>query len=409
MPPHPDTPHLIAVLGRASAAFGDAVATFSGLAITASSLSAVDSRTREWRSLMPRAVESPERLFAEHTYLSAALKFLGRRRLEPSAPIKDAAELRQVMLGDYFQFHHVFDFAEDDLLTWPVSAVLPPEARAAAEAVLQKMNAAIQMDRFALVGAEELTALCDDILGGAEGPLRGTALSVVQEVDLRGSTGGALLDPAAGTGQRLGEAVEVVAGALRVRGDPPQRSLEHLRDNVVGLQLDPGLLAASRLHYLLALGTLVSGRHPDATTPVYMDLHNAGPLPADGPAAALFRFRTLPFPFEVPVKLLDDHALARRVFGAMYLYLDAYAINSPNEMSFLSAFGAYLQGRKDIRPHLTMDETGVLVGTMTSLRNLYLPDHDLLYFTLLKHAVLAEAIRRRPFDHVLGEAPATHA
>ena len=401
-------PSLVATFGRGSAAFAELterlMAHYKGLAKHPS----VKHRFDEWHALAHDIVEAPDVAFVQQTYLSMLLRLLARRVLEPGAGLEGADEARKVLLGDYFQVNQrVYDLAEDDLFTWPLHPALDDAARTEGGDIaiaLFDLLAAVDTG----IDPQVVSALCADLLEGSWS-VDSATLSGMEHTALIEQVGPSVLAPVSGLGVRLSEAVRMVREGMATRRDSPQVMLDHLRDNVGGLALEPVLLVAARLNYLLSLGDLKIGRHPAITLPVYMDLHNAGPTPSSDETVATFRFRSLPFPLEAPQAVLNDYVLAQRVAGAMYLYLDDYVVRSPDEDRFLSAFGSYLQGRKDIGPHLQLNDVGVLVGAMTALRRLYLPGRDLLFFTLLKHAVLSEALRRRRFDVILaGPAPRKH-
>ena len=78
-----------------------------------------------------------------------------------------------------------------------------------------------------------------------------------------------VLDPACGSGTFLVILIKYIRERMERKNRDPQKTLELILQNVVGIDLNPLAVIATRTNYLLALGDLLKHRQGDIDIPVY--------------------------------------------------------------------------------------------------------------------------------------------
>ena len=118
-----------------------------------------------------------------------------------------------------------------------------------------------------------------------------------------------VLDPACGSGTFL---VEVISRMIRtaVRQDP-RRTLHQILENVVGFDLSPLAVQASKVNYMLALSPLIRHADPEdpITIPVFLADSVSPPRRAGLLEGDVYRFDTSEGPWRMPSVLADAHYL----------------------------------------------------------------------------------------------------
>lgn len=209
-----------------------------------------------------------EDLFLEHTYLATIAKLLASVVFPQPALGRET----DILTGAYFQALGIENFIEEDLFTWP----LHPKVQVAAERFLRGLR----------------TQLADyDPAGFTEDVLKGLYQELVDpqmrhdlgefytpdwlaEYMLRETLGkrpqSTVLDPACGAGTFLFLAIRLVAGALKKRRWSNRRVLQHIQQNIVGVDVHPLAVLIARTNYLVAAAPLLHGRRGRFLVPVYL-------------------------------------------------------------------------------------------------------------------------------------------
>ena len=93
---------------------------------------------------------------------------------------------------------------------------------------------------------------------------------VLNELGYDGQTDKRILDPACGSGTFLVLAIKRLRERCFSEGLNEQETLETILNNIVGIDLNPLAVVASRTNYLLALGDLLAHRVTEIDIPVYL-------------------------------------------------------------------------------------------------------------------------------------------
>jgi len=116
-----------------------------------------------------------------------------------------------------------------------------------------------------------------------------------------------VLDPACGTGTFL---IEIISRMIRTAGDSnPSRTLQRILDNVVGFDLNPLAVQASKVNYLLAVAPLL--RYADAPVLLPIFLADSVSLPRRGGMLEgdVYVFETSEGDWQIPVPLVESRFL----------------------------------------------------------------------------------------------------
>ena len=226
---------------------------------------------QEWNSYLRVVYGSPvgsKRLFLGHTYLATLAKVLAWRRVAGGGSAPQDGEIEEVLKGDYFGKRGLLNFLEEDFFSWIArDGALPFGRRLARELINQLGN-------YDLRGLPEdvLKGLYQELVDPAERHELGEfytpdwlAERMTRKM-LCGNDSASVLDPACGSGTFLAMAIRHKRTAL---GDSTA-TLEHILENVVGVDVHPLAVITAKVNYLLALGQLVGHAKRPMSLPVYL-------------------------------------------------------------------------------------------------------------------------------------------
>jgi len=213
-------------------------------------------------------VESDD-LFIKHTYLATLAKLLAYSAISGGALPVLEEQLAEILEGRIFsEKWGVHNFLEEDFFSW---VMRQPSGLKASRMMLERLS------------AYDLSRVDEDILKslyqGLVDPEKRHDLGeyytpdwlaeyMIEEV--LSSPTKSLLDPACGSGTFLAAAIRKKKTELKskLHGD---QLLEHILENVQGIDVHPLAIILSRATYLLSIGTeLLSARKGPIAVPIYM-------------------------------------------------------------------------------------------------------------------------------------------
>ena len=297
-------------------------------------------------------VDFPVLLFAVHTYYALFMKLLATEVIVASGSITDSfigalartklkKQLSELESGEILQRHNIRNAIEQDFFGW-----YPEAWTTDLQGVLWKFIqtlAAYDIGTFQLK-PDRARDLLKDLYHGlipesvrhALGEYYTPDWLAEHTIDLAGYGGDpkkTFLDPACGSGTFLVMAIHKVRQWLADRSvdwgsnKKKQEAVDLIRHNIVGFDLNPLAVIASRTNYLFALGPLLRYRTAgtDFEIPVY--LTDSVLLPGRTEfAPGLFAMDTVAFPmtvgtFNLPTKIVET----RQVPDLMNLLHDSIA------------------------------------------------------------------------------------
>jgi len=207
-------------------------------------------------------------LFLRHTYLATLAKLIAWARLTEKSLIPSSEEISSILNGEFFRGQRIANFLEEDFFSWI--------AREAAEAI----GLDISKKLLSLLLRYNLKELSEDVLKALYQQLVDPearhdlgeyytpdwlAHRMVQKV-LDENPQYSVLDPACGSGSFLYMTIKYKRDAL----GNSRETLEHILENVVGIDIHPLAVIITKTNYLLALGDLFKKRRKPVALPIYL-------------------------------------------------------------------------------------------------------------------------------------------
>ena len=207
-----------------------------------------------------------------------------------------------------------------------------------------------------------------------------------------------LLDPACGSGTFLVLAIKRAREwALEHWGVSPNAQtelLEKITKNIVGIDLNPLAVLASKANYLIALGKLIRYRTGDVTIPVYLADSITVSTKTSARGGKRIALKTVAGEFEVPLEIIEK-GLVDKVFEAIE---DGLRRNY-NPGKFIAYLYTYkLKGRK-----FSQDTEDALKELYKKLYQLEQEGKDRIWTRVLRNAFAPLTIGK--FDFVVGNPP----
>lgn len=267
----PRTKQIVDDFGPTSGAFVHAMNVLDGLwkSVEKDSESQVfyDSWQKYLRITYGGPVAEAE-LFLRHTYLATLAKLMVWARLTGETEPPVDKELRTVLNGQYFSQRGIQNFLEEDFFAWLARDAAWPQALTMSRRLL------VQLATY------NLRELSEDVLKGLYERLVDPkdrhdlgeyytpdwlAARVVHEL-LKDSPEASVLDPACGSGTFLYQTVLF----KREKLGNTAKTLKHVSENVVGIDIHPLAVIVAKTTYLLGLGDLLEKRGKAIRIPVYL-------------------------------------------------------------------------------------------------------------------------------------------
>jgi hypothetical protein len=207
-------------------------------------------------------------LFLRHTYLAAFAKLMAYMRLAKRNAVLSAADIDDIFTGKFFQKLGIVNFLEEDFLSW----IAREKVRDTLVELTRRISTLLEKYHLEEISEDVLKSLYQELVDPQTRHDLGEFYTpdwladyIIQHA-LKSDPEAKLLDPACGSGSFLYFAIRYKREKL---GDS-KRTLDHIRDNVVGMDIHPLAVTIAKTNYLLALGDLLLKRPKDFSIPVYM-------------------------------------------------------------------------------------------------------------------------------------------
>nr|WP_240922552.1 N-6 DNA methylase [Thermococcus sp. 9N3] len=220
----------------------------------------------------------------------------------------------------------------------------------------------------------------------------------LEEAGYDGNPDMRVLDPACGSGTFLVLAIkrarEWALEHWGVSADAQTELLEKITKNIVGIDLNPLAVLASKANYLIALGKLIRYRTGDVTIPVYLADSITVSTKTSARGGKRIALKTVAGEFEVPLEIIEN-GLVDKVFEAIE---DGLRRNySPGK--FVAYLYTYkLKGRK-----FSQDTEDALKELYKKLYQLEQEGKDRIWTRVLRNAFAPLTLGK--FDLVVGNPP----
>jgi hypothetical protein len=201
-----------------------------------------------------------------------------------------------------------------------------------------------------------------------------------------------VLDPACGSGTFL---VEVISRMVATDGDSnPRETLYRILENVVGFDLSPLAVQASKVNYLLALAPLLRHADDPVSIPVFLCDSVSPPRHGGLLEGDVFVLETSEGEWRVPAVLAQTHYLPA-IGGVL-----RQGVDEDHDGTWVREEAERRLPMVDEQDRAVLDD---VVGLFEKLRDLERSDRDGMWWYLVSNA-FAPALQG-PFDFVVGNPP----
>jgi hypothetical protein len=258
------------------------------------------------------ALIAEQELFLRHTYLATLAKIMVWIRLTGATEPPMEPELRSILNGHYFGQRGIQNFLEEDFFAWLARDAAWPQTQTLGRRLL------LQLATY------NLRELSEDVMKGLYEKLVDPkdrhdlgeyytpdwlAAMIVRE-RLKENPRASVLDPACGSGTFLYQTILYKREHL---GDSV-KTLKHIEESVVGIDIHPLAVIVAKTIYLLGLGDLLQHRTVRIRIPVYL---------AD----------SIKPPVQHVRQKRGDHETRQMTFGTYGVTLNGDVVNLPEDLA----------------------------------------------------------------------------
>lgn len=370
-------------------------------------------------------VEFPIVLFAVHTYYALLMKMLATEVIVAQGGISDTFiggltrtdlknQLRQLESGDILERHNIRNAIEQDFFGWYPEA-WTAELQDVLWTFAQTLSAydigtfQLKPDRARDLLKDLYHGLIPETVRHALGEYYTPDWLAEHTLDLAGYDGDprkTLLDPSCGSGTFLLLAIQRVRQWLadnQVEWGSNERKREAvslIRRNIVGFDLNPLAVIASRTNYLFALGPYLRFRASgaDFEVPVYLTDSVLLPGRSKQQTGSLFAQDTIPFPMTVGVFSLPREVVVNRQVPALMNLLHDCIADDHSCTSFVN------RARKQLSLAEDGPATVALRTLFDTMKELDRQGKNRVWAKLIRNRY-ASLFFREYFDFVVGNPP----
>ncbi len=207
-------------------------------------------------------------LFLRHTYLATLAKLIAWARLTEKSLIPSSEEISSILNGEFFQGQRIANFLEEDFFSW----IAREDAEAVGLDISKKLLSLLLRYNLKELSEDVLKALYQELVDPEARHDLGEYYTPdwlaqrMVERTLVENPKASVLDPACGSGTFLYMIIKYKRDAL----GNSRETLEHILENVVGIDIHPLAVIITKTNYLLALGDLFKKRRKPIALPIYL-------------------------------------------------------------------------------------------------------------------------------------------
>ncbi|MDW7985795.1 MAG: N-6 DNA methylase [Nitrososphaerota archaeon] len=342
-----------------------------------------------------------EELYLRHTYLATLAKLVVYASYSGGALPISRDEITNILNGSVFRRWRITNFIEEDFFSW-VHRV--EEGLEATRTLISKLSSydlsSVTIDVFKELYQGLVDPEARHDLGEYYTP-DWLAEMIVNDV-LADNPYKSVLDPACGSGTFL--AMAITYKKRMIKDLTPQQLLEHILENVIGIDIHPLAVIIARATYLTTIGReLLEAREKDLIIPVYLSnsikllqeevlVHGGQAYPIDVEGSKRFL---------LPSSLAYNPFLCDLVIDAVRDYAESIAEGAPDSLELfdlhMSSYG--------LRDKLSEIDLQTLHYTAQNMAELIKAGKDIVWGFILKNYYKPILFSKKKFDVIVGNPP----
>ncbi|MEO0074846.1 MAG: N-6 DNA methylase [candidate division WOR-3 bacterium] len=345
-----------------------------------------------------------DELFCRHTYLATLAKLMAWRRLTDSSNIVEESDVLSVLEGRYFKNQGIENFLEEDFYSW----IVRDEA----------IKSGIELSRMllSLLNNYNLRELSEDVLKSLYQELVDPktrhdlgefytpdwlAHRMVKKL-MQKNPEGSFLDASCGSGTFLYLIIREKRDCLHDK----QKTLRHILDTVVGIDIHPLAVIVAKTNYILALGDLIRKRQKGEKLNIPIYLANSIRLPErelqrtlESPKIPSYQGNIDNIDVFIPEILFDKSALYDESIDAAR----EFALENINNEITENLFSNFITNQ---HPNLAIckDLVSGIFNVADALHKCLIRKRDTIWAYVLKN-VYKPTFLKGKFDFVIGNPP----
>jgi type I restriction-modification system DNA methylase subunit len=269
---HPKTEEIVRDFGIKSPAFKYCLNAFDQIWKTIKDRSDFKVIYDNWEKYLRvtyGSVIGSEELFLRHSYLAVFTKLIVWMRISESSTIPSSEMIIKILEGEFFIEQGIDNFLEEDFFSW----IVREQTKDTGIDISRKLINQLANYNLRELSEDILKSLYQELVDPETRHDLGEyytpdwlAQRMVEHI-LKDNPSACVLDPSCGSGTFLYMAIRHKKHELGFK----QETLEHIINNVVGIDIHPLAVITAKTNYLLALGDLLKKRGTKRVqVPVYL-------------------------------------------------------------------------------------------------------------------------------------------
>ncbi len=352
--------------------------------------------------------------FIIHTYLVTLVKLIMYLRLYGA---ESDANIEKIIDGTYFRELGILNFIEEDFFTW----ILEEPIRNESLKLIRNLFNELDIYDFDQADEDLFKEIYQDIVGPSTRHRLGeyytpewlAELTLLEALNHSSKEIPRILDPACGSGTFITNAINLLKKKLLM--EPPNKQLEIILANVVGIDVNPLAVIIARANYIIALGELIKYKKEEILIPIYLadsiklpEIEEPKLISGKRTYKIQIKLREKPEiggikPLLIPVDIVKNEKILSKVLERIKILLMLYR-DKEKSLQKENLFSVF---RKYLIEVLQLDEetASILLSTFNTL--LFLLEHDLdsIWIFVLRNIYAPIRMKEEKFDIIVGNPP----
>lgn len=354
-----------------------------------------------------------QELFLRHTYLATLAKLIVYGYFAEGTLPTSEDEIVKTLNGNAFKEWKIHNFLEEDFFAWIVRG----KTRTLGARFARKLIKFIARYDLDNIDQDMLREVYQELVdpetrkGLGEFYTPEWLTELLLNPLIAKTPDGSVLDPACGSGTFLFTAIRLKKKHItEMRG---QTLLQHIVENVQGIDVHPLAVIVSKANYLLALGKLLRSARAriPVSVPVYLSNSIKPPEREMDPSAVIptYRFDAYGEMLQIPTAVADNPTMMDAVIDLLNEYSVDIALSGGRHEYTLDYFTKLLSKRIPDLNAADSAHTQEIIRTLFNTADLMVrlnkEEKDTIWAFIIKNYYKPLFLKERKFDFVVGNPP----